>query len=116
MEVPRLRVESELQLLPHPWQLGIRAQSATYTRLTAMLSEARNQTRVLMDTSWIHYCCATMGTPSPGDFKVNWTHFMIFVPQELRQGVRNGTGLAFGPYVSQAREESGPTCSQAGPF
>ena len=28
------------------------------------LSEARNGTHTLMDTSQIHFCCATMGTPS----------------------------------------------------
>ena len=28
------------------------------------LSEARDRTRLLMDTSWICFCCATMGTPN----------------------------------------------------
>ena len=27
------------------------------------LSEAKNQTRNLMVTSWIHFCCTMMGTP-----------------------------------------------------
>ena len=26
------------------------------------LSEARDPTRILMDTSWIHFCCTTIGT------------------------------------------------------
>ena len=28
------------------------------------LSEARDQTHTLMDTSWIRFCCATTGTPN----------------------------------------------------
>ena len=28
-----------------------------------LLSEARDQIRILMDTSWIHFHCATTGTP-----------------------------------------------------
>ena len=27
------------------------------------LSKARDRTRIFMDTSWIHFCCATTGTP-----------------------------------------------------
>ena len=27
------------------------------------LSKARDCTHILMDTSWVHYCCAMMGTP-----------------------------------------------------
>ena len=58
MEVPRLRVEWELQLLaygmPQPQQGGI----------LNSLSEARDQTRILMDTSQIHFHCTTTGTPS----------------------------------------------------
>ena len=36
MEVPRLRVKSELQLRPQPQQGQIRAASETYTKFTAM--------------------------------------------------------------------------------
>ena len=50
MEVPRLGVESELQL-------------PAYATATAMLSEARDRISILMDTSWIRFCCAIMGTP-----------------------------------------------------
>ena len=46
MEVPRLRVKSEMQL-------------PAYAMATATLdpypTEARGGTRVLMDTSWVHY-------------------------------------------------------------
>ena len=71
MEVPRLGVESKLQL-------------PAYTTATAMgdlssvcnlhhssqqcwilnpLSKARDRTHILMATSWIRFCCATKGTP-----------------------------------------------------
>ena len=33
-------------------------------RIPDPLREARNWTRILMDTSWICFCCAIMGTPS----------------------------------------------------
>ena len=90
MEVPRLEVESEPQ--PQPSRGGIQLGSnwlpATAT-VTARqdpshvcdlhfssqqcqtlnpLSEARDWPRILMDTSWIHYRWATMGTPD-SDFK-----------------------------------------------
>ena len=35
------------------------------------LSEARDQTHVLMDTSQIHFCCTTMGIPSIQFFKTS---------------------------------------------
>ena len=31
-------------------------------RIPNPLSKARDQTRILMDTSWVYYCLATMGT------------------------------------------------------
>ena len=69
MEVPRLGVGSELQVLtyhshsntrskphlhptPHSWQCQI----------LNLLSGARDWTRILMDTSLVRYCWATMGT------------------------------------------------------
>ena len=53
---------------PQPWQRGTWAMSVTYTTAHSnagfnALSEARNQTHILTDTSWIHFCCATTGTP-----------------------------------------------------
>ena len=39
--------------------------SSCQRRIPNSLSEARDQTRVLMDTSWVHYRWATMGTPEP---------------------------------------------------
>ena len=51
MEVPRLGAESELQL------------TAKRDQIPNPLNEARDQTRILMDTSWICLRCTTMGTP-----------------------------------------------------
>ena len=59
MEVPRLGVKLELQL-------------PAYTTATATpdpLSEDRDQTHILMVTSQVHYCWATMGTTTNLDFK-----------------------------------------------
>ena len=53
MEVPKLGVESELQLLAHtpqPQQLRIQATSMTYTTAHC---KARN---TLMDTTQVRYC------------------------------------------------------------
>ena len=35
------------------------------------LSKARDPTHILMDTSKIHFCCTTMGTPRISNFKDN---------------------------------------------
>ena len=71
MEVPRPGVESEIQLLAyttaketqdlsHVWDLH---HSSQQHWILNPLSKARNQTCILMGTSQVHYCCATMGTP-----------------------------------------------------
>ena len=66
-------VKSELQLPVYTTAtaLGIWAMAAAYTTahgnagIPDPLSRARDQTHFLMDTSWVHYCWATMGTPAP---------------------------------------------------
>ena len=66
MEVPRRGVQPELQLLATA--TAPRAASATYTTgqrqswIPHTLSESRNRTSILMDTSQIHFHCAMMGT------------------------------------------------------
>ena len=53
------------QPTPQPQQHGIRAPSdgSWQCRIFNPLSQARNRTCIVMDTSWIHFHCATMETP-----------------------------------------------------
>ena len=70
-EVPRLGVELELQL--PAYVTGTATQdlscicdphhSSWWRWILNPLSKARDWTRVLMDTSQFHFCCATLGTP-----------------------------------------------------
>ena len=59
MEVARLGVESELQLLTYTAAQG-------NTRPPTQLSKARDGTHIIMDTSQIHFHCATTATPETG--------------------------------------------------
>ena len=69
MQVPRLGVESELQL--PAYATATRDQSCVFNlhhrsqqrQIPDPLSKARDRTCVLMDTSQIHFHCATMGIP-----------------------------------------------------
>ena len=71
MEVPRLEVESELQLLTYATVIATRDSShicdlhhsSRQHQILHPLSEARDRTSVLVDPSWIRYCCATAGAP-----------------------------------------------------
>ena len=71
MEVPRLRGESELQLLayttatamPDPSHVRGLHDSSGQCQILNPLSRARDRTCILMDTSQICLCCATIGTP-----------------------------------------------------
>ena len=63
VEVPGLGDESELQLLAYHSHsnVGSEPHLRTAPQLTAKpdpypLSKARDQTRILMDTGWVHYC------------------------------------------------------------
>ena len=71
MEVPRLGVESELQLLAHttvtatadPSRVCDLHHSSWQFRILNLPSEARDRTRNLMVPSRIRFCCAMTGTP-----------------------------------------------------
>ena len=70
MEVPRLRVELELQLpayttataTPDPSRVCELHHSSQQRQILNPLSEARDGTCNLMVPSWIHFCCTTTGT------------------------------------------------------
>ena len=72
MEVPRLGVKSEMQLpayttataMPDPSCLCDLYHSSWQCRILNPLSEAKDWTCVLMDTNWLCYRWAMMGTPN----------------------------------------------------
>ena len=71
MEVSSLGVELELQLpayttataMPDPSHICDLYHSSQPHQIPTPLSKARDWTHILMDTSWIRFCCATIGTP-----------------------------------------------------
>ena len=70
MELPRLGVKWELQLLAYTTATATMDlssicglhHSSQQCQILSPLSEARNQTQVPMDTSWVPYHWATVGT------------------------------------------------------
>ena len=72
MEVPKLGVKSELKLpayataaaTPHPSCTCNLHLSSQQRWILNALSKPRDQTCVLKDTSWVHYCWPTVGTPN----------------------------------------------------
>ena len=53
MEVPRLGVESELQLLAYATAVSTSQPHLWQHQILNPLGEARDQTRIFMDTSWV---------------------------------------------------------------
>ena len=74
MEVPRLGIQSELQLLTYTTATAMPDlscvcdlhHSSRQRRILNLLSEANDQTCILMDTNWAHYCWATTRTSRVG--------------------------------------------------
>ena len=62
IEVPRLGVQLELQLLVQIWAVSVTYPAAHGN--AGPLSKSKDRTCPLMDTSRIRFCWATMGTPS----------------------------------------------------
>ena len=71
IEVPRLGVPLELHLPAYAGATATRDpshvcnphHSSQQHQVPDPLSKARDQTRILMDTIWLHIRCATTGTP-----------------------------------------------------
>ena len=69
MEIPRLRVELELQLPAYTTDTAMRDpscdlhHSSWQHQILNPLSKARDQTCIFMNTSQVRYCWATTGTP-----------------------------------------------------
>ena len=71
MELPRLGVKLEVQLLAYTTATTMQDQSFVYDlhhssrqrQILNPLSEARDQTRNLMVPSWVRFHCTTTGTP-----------------------------------------------------
>ena len=84
MEVPRLGIESELQLPAHtmatamwdPSHICTLHHSSQKCQILNPLSGARDRTHILMDTSWICFCCTTMGTQQ-----------IVFFSQRIIKGI-----------------------------
>ena len=72
MEVPKLGIKSELQLLAYTTVTAMQDpslvcnlhHSSWQCPILNPLRKARDPIRILMDTSWVHYHWAMMGTPS----------------------------------------------------
>ena len=82
VEVPELGVESELQLLAYTAATATSDWSHVFNLHSSYrppwiphpLSKARDQTRILTDTSQIHFHCAIIGIPALPGFELKWNH------------------------------------------
>ena len=62
--LPHSWSESHLWPTPHPWP----TQHSQQCWIPNPLGEARDWTRILVDTCWSCFCCTTVGTPHPYAF------------------------------------------------
>ena len=90
MEVPRLGVKSELQMqayatataMLNPSRVCDLRHSLRQCQILNPMSEARDRTRILKDTSRIHFHCTTMETPQAHELSLGgvwraWFFFLI---------------------------------------
>ena len=76
METPRLEVELELQPLAYATAIAMLDQSrvcklhhsSQQHQILNPLRKDRDWTYILMVTSWVYFCWATMGTPEISKF------------------------------------------------
>ena len=114
MDIPRLGVESELQrpayttatAMLDPRRVCDLHHSSWQCRILDPLSEAQNPTHILMHTSWIHFHCATTGTPIVSISWLLWilllcigmhVSFLIIVLPKYTP--RNGTAGSYGKSI-----------------
>ena len=90
MEVPRLGVESELQMLAYTiatptWDLShvCNLYSSWQCQIPDPLRKARDWTCILMEASQIRFCCAKMGDPKSHIFLSLTCIIPFFSPQPL---------------------------------
>ena len=89
MEVPRLGVKSESSACttatetPDSSHISDLHHNSQQRWIPDPLSEARDWTHILMDTSQICFCCTTKGTPQITDF---WTWAQTFPQRSHRAG------------------------------
>ena len=104
-QVPRLGVKLELQLpvyttataMPDPGRVCNLHHTSWQGQILNPLSEARDRTCILMHASWVHFCWATMRTPSfsfKGNCILCGLKYYWFIPQIFIKGslcVRNSS-------------------------
>ena len=94
MEVFRLGVSSKLQLPAYatatprqdPNCVCDLHHSSQQCQIPNPPSKARDRTRILIDISWLHVHCATMGTPRSSTYNCL---FHETNPEELNRGLRS---------------------------
>ena len=113
--------------MPQPQKHGIWALSAIYTtahgnaRSSKPLSEARDRTCILMDTSWIHYRWAMKGTPTliiSASFCLVWNQGTCLSQKEFSISFKMMIQLGLPPQQTHANILciAKPTCITATTF
>ena len=103
---PRLGVESELQLPAYTTATTMQDPSLNLYHnswqrwILNPLIKARDKTHNLMVTHWIHFCCATKGTPKTRFLSTNLVTFFFFLFRTPT--VAYGSSQATGPIRATA--------------